>query len=134
MKINVIAAKLADSYNEENSKKSQLGFELMTTSTVQTSYKKEPDTAKLLKRETANAKKAFTAALANLTKSRGDVNAAVHVVRQRSLAYREAHAKLIAISTPKHRAKEQARLLENEDSVEGTLALIMRTCKHCTSI
>ncbi|ELU05286.1 hypothetical protein CAPTEDRAFT_192612, partial [Capitella teleta] len=106
--------------------------------TVQTSPKKEHDAAKLLKRETANAKKAVAAALANLTKSRnalrkltdrstddvgrGDVNAAVHVVRQRSIAYREAHAKLIGISTPKLRAKEQARLLDNEDVVEGTLA------------
>jgi hypothetical protein len=106
--------------------------------TVQTSPKKEHDAAKLLKRETANAKKAVAAALANLTKSRnalrkltdrstddvgrGDVNAAVHVVRQRSIAYREAHAKLIGISTPKLRAKEQARLLDNEDGVEGTLA------------
>lgn len=106
--------------------------------TVQTSPKEEHDAAKLLKRETANAKKAVAAALANLTKSRnalrkltdrstdgvgrGDVNAAVHVVRQRSLAYREAHAKLIGISTPKLRAKEQARLLDNEDGVEGTLA------------
>ncbi|ELU17413.1 hypothetical protein CAPTEDRAFT_207078 [Capitella teleta] len=106
----------------------------MATSTAQTSPKKESDAAKLLKRETANAKKAVTAALANLSYSssaadpstddagNGDVNVAVHVVRQRSLAYREAHAKLIGISTPKLRANKQARLLENEDGVEGTLA------------